>query len=259
MNITYDNKTIEFYNFELPKQVIVSLSGGLDSAAAMYLTCKHFPDIEIIPITLRDLHAQLDAEAAEDIVGWMKNKFPSANIHDIEIFDFNDKDESIVSWDECDQLKEDYPEHYSTLNRVQISKIIQIDNILQGVVDNYDMPLRIDGMTLNPPVEEMKKISLRFYGMAERRRDPCGHRQTLFKSKFKCNNMYQIFGNVDKKFVADIYRQEGLMETLYPLTRSCVGSARYTQFFEKECHDCFWCYEKKWAFDLDHQARTGSI
>ena len=108
----------------------------------------------------------------------------------------------------------------------------------------------------------MKKIGHGFYDMAERRRDPGEPRQvrqTLFKSAFKCNNMYQMFGNVDKKFVAGVYMEEGLMDTLFPLTRSCVGSARYTDFFEKECHDCYWCFEKKWAFGLKHQTRTEPV
>ena len=40
------------------------------------------------------------------------------------------------------------------------------------------------------------------------------------------------------------------MKDIFPLTRSCVGVANLTDNYTKNCHQCFWCYEKKWAFDL---------
>ena len=62
-------------------------------------------------------------------------------------------------------------------------------------------------------------------------------------------NVYQPFVNVNKKFVADIFKQEGLLEELYPITRSCVGGANQTNNFKEWCWQCFWCFEKAWAFD----------
>ena len=46
------------------------------------------------------------------------------------------------------------------------------------------------------------------------------------------------------------YKENNLMDTLFPITRSCVGTAKQTRNFTVECHQCFWCHEKKWAFDL---------
>jgi hypothetical protein len=60
-----------------------------------------------------------------------------------------------------------------------------------------------------------------------------------------------VYANVDKKFVAGVYKENGLMDTLFPLTGSCVGTAKQTDNFTKECRQCFWCHEKKWAFDLE--------
>ena len=84
MNITYNNITIPFYgkhildliekspykercNKELkldkdgiPKTIVVSLSGGCDSASALYLTARHFPNIEIYPITFQDVRCEWD-------------------------------------------------------------------------------------------------------------------------------------------------------------------------------------------------------
>ena len=135
-----------------------------------------------------------------------------------------------------------------------MSKIIQIDRISRTVMKQYPNCIRLDAMTCNPPVEEMMK-ELIFYEKAERRRDP-GERRTelrLYNNDPRGNilsNIYQVFINVDKKFIADIYKQNDLMETLYPLARSCVGTEDVTDNYTKECHKCFWCYEKKWAFNL---------
>ena len=117
MNITYNNITIPFYGKHLldlmesspyrdrakadvaldedgiPKTIVASLSGGCDSAAALYLTAKHFHNIDIYPLTFRDVHAPKDADAAAEIVEFIKNKFPFANIREHKIIDFDDKDQ----------------------------------------------------------------------------------------------------------------------------------------------------------------------
>jgi hypothetical protein len=254
MKITYNNVTIDFFNFEFPtNQFALSLSGGLDSAALMYLICKHFPQIEIIPFTCRDVNAPKDADAAAKIVEWMRNEFPNMKILDHQIFNFNDRDESIITWGYCDLVINSTP-RYSKLNRTQMSKILQIDKIARTVMAQYPNCIRLDSMTCNPPKEDMIKEPV-FYEKSESRRDAGEHRQELRlyyndPHGSVLSNIYQAFINVDKKFVADVYKQNGLMDTLYPIARSCVGTERKTDNYTRECHECFWCYEKKWAFNL---------
>jgi NH3-dependent NAD+ synthetase len=97
MKITYDNKTIEFWESNFSDQILISLSGGLDSASIVYLFCKHFPEVEIIPFTARDENAPLDAIAAENIVKWFQSEFPHVNIKNTEIFNFYHSDYGFVS------------------------------------------------------------------------------------------------------------------------------------------------------------------
>ena len=59
---------------------------------------------------------------------------------------------------------------------------------------------------------------------------------------------YSPFKDVDKRFTAQLYEDEFLLETLFPLTRSCLGSAEVTDYHEKPCKICYWCEEKYWAF-----------
>lgn len=56
------------------------------------------------------------------------------------------------------------------------------------------------------------------------------------------------FQNHDKAWVARCFESEGLMKGLFPLTRSCEGQADKTKNFTKPCKKCWWCREKYWAF-----------
>ena len=93
MKITYANQTIDLFNFPI-KQVLLLVSGGLDSASLFYLICTYFPKIEIIPMCGRDVYNPKDAVAAEKIVDWMKVEFPNVSIKDIHLYNFDDRDES---------------------------------------------------------------------------------------------------------------------------------------------------------------------
>ena len=101
MEITYNGITIPFFDTEecknldnvklgengLPEQVLVSLSGGCDSASALYLCLTHFPDIEWLPYTCRDLNAPGDADSAIMFIDKMQKEFPHANLQDIQVFE----------------------------------------------------------------------------------------------------------------------------------------------------------------------------
>ena len=55
--------------------------------------------------------------------------------------------------------------------------------------------------------------------------------------------------HVDKRFTAQVYKDLFLLETLFPLTRSCLNKdTEKTDYHEKPCGECYWCEEKFWAF-----------
>lgn len=247
MKLTYGNQTIDLFGVEIPEICPISISGGLDSASLMYLISKHFPQVKLIPYVCRDQTAPKDADAAVEIVKWMQKEFPNNDIPDIEVYDFNAHTEEFVTYEECRSIALSYPQ-LSGMSDTKISKIVQIDRISWNIMKRYPGAVRIDGMTRNPPDSEMKIFG--FYDKAERRRDkhlPKVKEYRLFKIEML--NIYQPYVNVDKKFVAGVYQDEGLMESLYPLTRSCIGTYRTTDGFTRECYKCFWCHEKSWAFN----------
>ncbi len=52
------------------------------------------------------------------------------------------------------------------------------------------------------------------------------------------------FTNVNKLKIAEIYQHLGLMDDLFPLTRSCES----LELHEGHCGQCWWCEERRWGF-----------
>lgn len=242
MNITYGNQTIDF---QCPEKVLLSISGGLDSAALLYLICKYFPDTEIIPYTGHDVTAPMDYECSKDILQFMKEEFPDAKIKDHDVYKFDIWDEewrqlAREKWDDETTigLNDEVIHKFTALSG--LVKVLMLRTNTKRLLEQHPEHTMVSGMTANPPIEEQHKYG--FYDVAERRRDRRDQTQMFVR-------MYQPLVNVDKKFVAGVYKEHNLMETLYPYTSSCVGSEYDTNYFSEPCGKCFWCHEKRWAFN----------
>jgi len=244
VELIYGNQKL---NFKCPDKVLLSLSGGLDSASLFYLICYHFPDTEIVPYTGQDVTAPMDYECAKDILQYMIETFPTVNIRDHDVYTFDIMD---PEWREYAASKRE-EEMVTLADGTKIDKCPKLSGLVKILMlrknterlrKQYPDHWILTGMTANPPVEEQHKYN--FYNLAERRRDDKEQSPWYTNSK-----MYQPYVNVDKKFVAGVYKDHKLMETLYPYTSSCVGSEIDTDYFTKGCGKCFWCNEKKWAFE----------
>jgi 7-cyano-7-deazaguanine synthase in queuosine biosynthesis len=252
-------KDVDFDDDFLPKQVVVSLSGGCDSSSATYLTLKHFPQIEIFPFMCNDVNAPKDAGAAEEIVKLLQKKFPNGKLNDITIKDFNDREVG-GWWPKARDMMLVNQKLYGNMSVTAVAKILQLDKLIPEFMKEFKGPIRLDGMTANPPVQIREAFGRyakeRFTDInysqkdleriqGETRRDSPGKPNITY-------NVYQPYINVNKRFVAGVFKEEGLMKDLFPITRSCVGSGKQTKDFTAWCWQCFWCYEKAWAFNLPH-------
>ncbi len=245
---------VDYDNNGIPKRVVVSLSGGCDSASAFFLTAKYFPNIEIYPLTCKDVNAPRDVDAAIEISKFIKKHFPFSKINDIEVASYNDLDPK--TYPRARKMIKELKE-YNTLNEVQMSKCNQIDDNNNAFMKIVGKPLRLDGMTANPPVDvrmgfadRMKKHHpTRNFGPFEVDRVQGEIRRDVHDKPELKYNVYQPFLNVNKRFVSGVFKENNLMDDLYPITRSCVGGGRQTNNFTEWCWQCFWCYEKDWAFN----------
>ena len=55
------------------------------------------------------------------------------------------------------------------------------------------------------------------------------------------------FFNIDKIKIAEMYESLGLIDTLFPLTRSCELENPPLNFLG-HCDNCWWCKERFWGF-----------
>lgn len=56
--------------------------------------------------------------------------------------------------------------------------------------------------------------------------------------------VYVPFVNLNKKDIANMYQELGIVDTLFVVTRSCEDSIHVGA----HCGRCFWCEDRKWAF-----------
>lgn len=215
------------------KRIGINLSAGTDSAFLMYSTLKKIQqdglNISVVPITGVDVKRPVNEWHAREIVIYLNELFPDVEISEHQ-FNYYDKDH------EKDKPNK-HKEHEKKL-------------FLKGVIDTL-----FHGVTANPDEQTMKEMG--FYANREIKRD---NNKTNFIShedrkptgnKYSDNFMwYAPFASVNKKFIAEEYRKNELMNELFPMTASCVGYAKHTNFWTEPCKECWWCKEKKWAFGM---------
>jgi hypothetical protein len=265
MKLTVGDQSIGFFDFDYKElangnRLGISLSGGTDSAILFYLMAKYLPnDVILVPWSsyeksdnpLRE--RPLTIEAAEKIVAFVRNALPDANIAEHYKFTFDrtcpilyKKAEliNVPSWSM-------YP-----MSTMGVVKMVAMWEEEQIAIDNNMFSMLVGGITMNPPIEDMESNWL-----PPGWKNKLGPKYELRRSRVSPNiylndkssqnrlmSSYHPFVNVDKSFVAGLYKQEGLMDTLYPMTESCTGFAMATNWFTEPCRECFWCWEKYWAF-----------
>lgn len=243
MILQANGKTLKFLEFDTSNfdRALLGLSGGTDSAMLLYLLCLEKPKWKIICHTGIDKHKDpWVGEYAADIVELMRKKFPHADIVH-EVYNFNSLDPLWMYRAEKEWHEQPDKSILPTIEGY--SKAVASRPHKSAIRKKYDIKLSLHGITANPPIEEQKKFGID--KVAEPRRNQV-YEEEQWKKSGKLH--YRPFVNVDKKFVADLYKQFNLMEDLFPLTHSCIGFAPDTNSFTEPCKKCYWCHEKMWAF-----------
>ena len=106
-----------------------------------------------------------------------------------------------------------------------------------------------NGVTKNPPGDSGVPAS------EENHRDHYDHNYMLGSATALSRGSHDFVAeyapirNADKRITMWLADYLGVLEDLLPITRSCEGGPVETENFTKECMQCWWCLERKWALD----------
>lgn len=192
------------------KNIGMKLSGGADSAVVCYALSKYIYDNKtnqkIIPITVNQKGKAYQSEYAKKIVTFCEEKFGSI-----------------------------FGEHYiDTCEDETFYSDVQ-DALVKKLYNTKVIACHFTGITANPPKEVYESFN---------RRAPDDRDQNVIRP-LKRNNAYRPLTNFNKQKVKQIYEQYDLLDTLFPLTRSCE---KYTDDFNQHCGKCWHCQERYWGF-----------
>ena len=196
------------------KTVSLKISGGADSAIVGYMLCKYItkerPDIKIVPVTTIHPGKPFQEIYSKRVLEFLKNKFGNVfEEHCVNTANNGD----------------DYSSAQDRLFEQPGTKTVQRN---------------FSGITANPP-KEVYKQWLPHAGPADNRDGK------NFPQREK--DSYRHLVNIDKKGVAELYVTLGVMETLFPITRSCEALANSPEYnIDKNCEQCWWCKERYWGF-----------
>jgi len=192
----------------------MKISGGADSAIVLYMLSKYVAEYNtgarIIPITVNHEGKDYQEQFAKQVVAHCKEVFG-------DIFD----------------------EHHIGRNLTPDTYASTQINLVESLYKNNIINCHYVGITRDPPKDISKTFE--FDGPIDDR-SPGETRETAFEDR-----VFRPLINIDKKGVAELYNTFDVMDTLFPLTRSCE---EMTDDFSKHCETkCWFCCERHWGFN----------
>jgi hypothetical protein len=233
MTIIYDDNGIKVDYFEKLfntfEKVGIKTSGGVDSTACLYFAAKSIDELN-----LHDTHSLhpvygKDKGVHFPLLGYVYNK--KIGKRQLVPYDHSYKYFKIISFirsffprvkidDPCViEFEPDYSLFAKSIYlKPTIDKLLK-DDIIEVIISGSTCAPRFDNIDLGHITDE---------------RDYSYKKNQIDKGPWV---------TIDKKFLAYQYQKYGLMETLYPLTVSCLQESN-----PLPCKKCDWCKEKMWAF-----------
>jgi len=214
-------------DFNVPDNLFnigIKISGGADSALLCYILAKYKaeerPDINIHPMTAVNILKPYQLIFSKQIIKFCESEF------DVKFSEHHTLDPAMEG-----------PELAAAQQKL-------LDNLYSSkIIDCHAL-----GITANPIEDETTACMFEDPNLRDTERDRTGTlNQTLFLHPNNLFKSFRPFANIDKKGIAELYEHFGLMDTLFPITKSCEG---YTDSWDSpHCGKCWWCMERQWGFN----------
>jgi hypothetical protein len=117
------------------------------------------------------------------------------------------------------------------------------DMLTEGAYKNKIIDCHVTGINCNPPSDVCNSFNEAVIGERDFRRD----RTEEIKSTMPGPRCYRPFANLDKQGIAELYSHFNLMDTLFPITKSC--ESKTYDWSTPHCGTCWWCHERQWGFN----------
>jgi len=204
-------------NLNIYNNVGIMVSGGVDSAILLYYLMKH---------STSTIHIYTEGS---------NHKFRRNTIIAPQVVE------------KCIQLTD----NINVIHHINYNKASTWDSLYvnpKSAVDSGLVQVVYEGVTMNPPDDIAKKFTPELESGIGR--DATGNNDIFHTD----NEFYMPWSNTDKKGIAKMYKEENLMDSLFPVTRSCEYDPTCDYFSNikdpelEHCGECWWCKEREWGF-----------
>jgi 7-cyano-7-deazaguanine synthase in queuosine biosynthesis len=192
-------------------KVGLSMSGGADSSLLLYILLSNKKETLEVFTLASDLKGRTSAKIAANVID-----------NCIELTGNNNVNHHVVYVDEQNDEK---------LFRLPLEMLAE-----------NKINMMYTAVTANPPKEIADNFFTPNENTEQNFRDPLIFRNIIINDSWCCP-----FFNIDKTKIAEMYKSLGLMDTLFPLTRSCELENPPSNFLG-HCDNCWWCKERFWGF-----------
>jgi len=214
-------------DIELPKtgNILLWVSGGLDSALGLYLVARHIKENKLKPKIV--------------VATWQRDENDNPGKKKQAAKDWNvTHAEKVIAWVEKElKLAKTCITHIVIPTPPKTGLKIEEQHWVAVFDDNkkkHKLKSMFGFVTKNPARPIMKENKM-------------WDDRPVYRDGARRADNSQPFRNYDKSFIAQCFESENL-GALSKLTRSCEGQADVTKNFTKPCEECWWCLEKHWAF-----------
>jgi len=188
----------------------LNMSGGADSSLLLYILLSNKKETLEVFTLASDLKGRTSAKIAVNII------------------------------DKCIELtgNNNVNHHISYVDMQNNEKLFKLPT---EMLENKKITKIYTGITSNPPKNIADNFLTSIDNSEQDERDP-----SIVKPIMTEVCCFPFF-NIDKIKIAEMYESLGLMDTLFPLTRSCELEYPPSNFLG-HCDNCWWCKERFWGF-----------
>lgn len=199
------------------------LSGGADSSILCYLLASHIKennlDYKIQPVTILK---RIGDTAHLDVLNFIKQTLDCSDLF-LDIIVHNTSN------------KQEYNDSFFNIRLDHVVKN-KYKYIYSGINQSPDAEAYTNGWKMTPEIQNIRG------SVVTKLKILCGVIE--FEGEDYEFGDIRPFVNLDKKEIANLYKQHNLLDQLFPLTNSCGGhSPKNTH-----CEQCWNCRERFWAF-----------